>query len=116
MPRERIEKSGVIKISRGAPEREEYCMKPRHTTAPAPGMVAPQVSPIVRISVILADHVRMSNMPSSPTGTQRTGLRNSCLAHCAKHILSCLMGVPYEWRFCHRIHEGCSPGRTDNTV
>jgi len=37
----------------------------------APGMVALQVSLIVRISVILADHDRMSNMPSSPTGTQK---------------------------------------------
>jgi adenylate cyclase len=50
-------------------------------------MVALQLSRIVRISVILADHDRMSNMPSSPTGTQRTGLRNSCLARCAEHIL-----------------------------
>src|SRR5262249_55794056 len=55
-------------------------------------MVALQLSPIVRISVIVADHDRVSNMASSPTGTQRTGLRNSCLAHCAKHILTCLTG------------------------
>ena len=37
-----------------------------HQGALTAGMVALQLSPIVRISIILADHDRMSNMPSSP--------------------------------------------------